>query len=161
MKGFIITMVLLVGGAFVFLTQYGEVGQAMIDKVAVQEGDHDAVLAAANKENGQAAFIAKYQPLLDRRWMLGAGAVYLDENWFIKLSKETLDLYAETPLAMSQSYANFMFERAKRIELMGNPALINEAWALYKAHREKFPNDEHAKLVINAMSRMMTKYGMQ
>jgi hypothetical protein len=161
LKGFIITMVLFVAGGFVLLTQYGEISEAIIGKMRVEEGKRESIEAAALKTSDQpAAFIAKYQPYLDRRWTLGLGAIYLDENWFLSLSKETLDLYAGTPLDMSKPYANFMFERAKRIELTGNPVLINEAYALYKAHREKFPNDEHAKLVINAISRMITKYGM-
>jgi hypothetical protein len=159
LKGFIITMVLFVAGGFLLLTQYGEISQFLVDKMAVQEGNHEVVVAASVKSPSD--FQLKYGPLLDRRWMLGQGAVFLDETWFLKLSKETLDLYAETPLALSQSYANFMFERAKRIELTGDPRQAAEAFNLYKAHRDNFPNDEHAKLVINAISRMITKYGMQ
>lgn len=160
MKGFIITMVLLVAGGFLLLTQYGSIAQALLDKVAVEEGNHDVVVAASVKSPSD--FQLKYGPLLDRRWTLGQIAVFLDETWFLKLSKESLELYAETPLAMSQPYANFMFERAKRIELdNSDPRELSEAFALYKAHREKFPNDEHAKLVNNAISRMITKYGMQ
>jgi hypothetical protein len=158
LKGFIITMLLLVGTGFAVLTSYDKIAQSVVDNLIVEEGNHDAMMTAALKD--PKAFTTKYQPFLQRRWLLSNIALFLDEAWFMQTSKLTLDLYADTPLTLDQAYANFMFERAKRIELTGNPALIGEAWTLYKRHQQDFPNDEKAMLVRNAISRLMTKYGM-
>jgi hypothetical protein len=159
LKGFFITIAIFIALGFVALTQYDKVGQNLLDKTAVEEGSHDDVLAAATKD--ERAFVTKYQPLLERRWTIAMPALILDEAWFVTVSKATLDLYAETPLTTNKAYGDFAFERAKRIELSGNPALLNEAYALYKQNLKDFPNDEHAPLVRNAISRMITKYGMQ
>jgi hypothetical protein len=159
LKGFFITVVVFITLGFLVLTQYGRVAQSLFDKTAAEEGSREAVLAAATKDDR--AFVAKYQPLLERRWTIAMPALILDETWFITVSKSTLDLYADTPLTTNKAYGDFMFERAKRIELIPNPALLNEAFALYKQHQKDFPNDEHAPLVRNAISRMVTKYGMQ
>lgn len=159
MKAFFISIAVFVALGFFVLTSYAKIGQSVVDKVILEEGNRETVLAAFTKD--EKAFVAKYQPLLDRRWKVGKIGVYLDEAWFIGLSKQTVDLYAETPLVLAPAYGEFIFERALRIESGGNPALFNEAFALYKQYQQNFPNGKHAPLVRSSISRMMTKYGMQ
>ena len=133
MKGFFITIAVLVAAGFYALTSFGKIGSATVEKIAAEEKGREAILQALKDSSSEQAFVFKYLPLLKRRWTVAYWALILDEGYFMALSDETVKLYAETPLEQVQPYGRFLFERAKRLEQV--PSMVGEAFALYKKHQ--------------------------
>lgn len=158
MKGFLIAMALFVAAGFGLLTSYAKLGNAIIEKVALEEKGRENVMLELSKN--EAAFGAKFQPLLDRRWSVATVARFLDDVYFMALSAETLELYLDTPLMTSESYGQFMFERANRLAEVPQVPVQAQAFELYKKYVELFPTHKQAQMARNAISRMVTKYGM-
>lgn len=161
MKGFLIGLAVLVVGAIYILTSFGKVGAELIAKVVVEEGGRDAIVQAEEKD--PKAFVARYQPLLAKRGTVGRIALWLDEAYFLALSMETLELYADTSLAATEPYGLFMFDRARLIEADASkgPGVLGEAFSLYKAYVAAFPDTKQAKLAQNSINRLTVKYGFQ
>lgn len=159
MKGFLITIGLFLAGSIYFITSFPTIGKAVIDKVAVEEKGREAIdIAVANDEK---SFIAKYRPLLERRWKVGFFANLLDDAYFLELSKESYDLYTDTPLETDPAFGHFIFQRAEALAQIPRPESLNESFSLYKKYLALFPAGPDLVLAKNSVSRMMTKYGMQ
>jgi hypothetical protein len=159
MKAFFISIAAIVIGGFVFLTQFASIGDKMIEKVRAQEGDRVAVFEALRQD--EKAFIAKHQPLLERRWQVAHFALFLDEDYFMALSKESIALYEDTPMEAREPYDRFLFERAKRMDNLPSMELVGEAFKLYKLHIKHFPTSKQGPLAVNAVNRLVIKFGFQ
>lgn len=158
MKGVLISAALFLGLGFYILNSYAHLGHKVIAQVALEENGRPAIDDAVAKD--EKAFIAKYQPLLDRRWTVALFANILDEQYFQELSKESIELYTGTPLETSDSFGKFIFARAKALQDIESPATLNESFNLYKRYVETFPNGPKFKMAKNAISAMMTAHGM-
>jgi hypothetical protein len=160
MKGFLITVGLIIGASIWLLTNYAKVGAPVIEKVAAQENGRESILKAL-EDGGEKAFVAKYLPLLERRWTVARISLWLDEDYFMVLSEECVTLYDGTPLELIEPFGRILFERAKRMELLPSVEKRGEAFFLYKRHLRDFPNSKQAPLSTNAVTRLMNRYNFQ
>lgn len=158
MKGVLISVALFLGLGFYILNSYASLGKKVVAQVALEENGRTAIDDAVAKD--EKAFIAKYQPLLDRRWTVALFANILDDQYFLALSKESLELYTDTPLETSESFGNFIFARAKALQGIESPATLSESFSLYKRYVEAFPNGPKVKVAKNAISALMTSHGL-
>jgi hypothetical protein len=156
MKAFLITLALIVAAGIFLITSYSSIGKWVVDDVAQQEGSIDDMKAAVEKD--PAAFSVKYQPLLDRRNMVGRVAEILDLDYFMDLSKDTLDRYLDTPLQTDPSVEHFLVKRALELD---SRVLSQQAWDLFKIYITLFPNGKDMPLVRSAMTHLTLKYGYQ
>lgn len=157
MKGFVISVALIVGALIYVMTSYDKLADYYLAKSLEAEGSIEAMREAQNKD--EAAFIVKYRPLLATRWTVAHLALYLDDNYFLKVSKDTLDRYRETPLNKDEGYGKILFQRAQLMEERIKPP--NEAFLLFKEHDANFGTTPEASISRSAMIRLSIKYGMQ
>ena len=158
MKGVLISVALFLGLGFYIINSYANLGRKVMTQVVLEEKGRPAIDEAVAKD--EKSFIAKYQPLLDRRWTVALFANILDDRYFRDLSKESIDLYTDTPLETSESFGNFIYARARSLQDIESPATLNESFNLYKRYVEAFPSGPKVKAAKNAISALMTSHGM-
>jgi|GEM_PF-2859312 hypothetical protein len=156
MKSFLIGMAVLIAAGIFLITSYSSIGKWVISGVADNEGTVDSMKEQVDKD--PVAFSAKYQPFLDRRNLVGRTAEILDMDYFMELSKDTLDRYLDTPLQTDPTVEHFLVKRALELDAEVQAA---QAWELYKRFMVLFPNDKDAATVKNAMVHLTLKYGYQ
>lgn len=156
MKGFMITMVLIVAASIYLITSYDKLADNYLKEALAAEGTPEAMADAVRANEG--AFVAKHKPFLDIRWRVCQVALFLDDNYFLKLSKDTLDRYKDTPLKLDPSYGMVLFKRAQMIEERIKPPV--EAFYLFKEHVENFGTTPEAAISRSAIIRLTIKYGM-
>lgn len=157
MKGFLIAIGLILAAVFALLTSYPKIGEGILQDVKLQEKSREAMLEELVKN--EVAFIAKYQPLLETRDKVAHWAFFLDEPYFLSVSKDSIALYAETPLEKVDAYGRLLYDRARILESVPQPLVYTEAFNLYVKYTQNFPSTKQAVLARNAVSRMVTKYG--
>jgi hypothetical protein len=158
MKSVLITAGVILGLCFFMLTSYATLGRKAISEVTIQEIGHDAMVDLADKD--EKAFMTKYRPLLERRWLFAHIGIFLDDQFFLEVSKQTLEFYDETPLDKDPIFATFIFERAKALIDQGGLAQREEAFHLYSRYVTEFPDQPKYALANNAMTELVIKYGM-
>jgi hypothetical protein len=156
MKAFLITLALIVAGGIYLITSYSSIGKWVITDVVQQEGSVDDMKAQVDKD--PVAFSAKYQPLLDKRNIVGRAAEILDMDYFMDLSQDTLDRYLDTPLQTDPTVEHFLIKRALELD---SRVAEQQAWDLYKTYVTLFPNGKDIQVVRNAMTHLALKYGFQ
>jgi hypothetical protein len=150
MKAFMISMVLIVAASIYLITSYDKIADAYLGKALAEEGTPEAMAEAAIKD--EAAFSAKYRPMLETRWTICNLALFLDDGYFRKLSKESLDRYKDTPLKMDPAYGKILFQRAQMMEEFIKPP--QEAFYLFKEHNENFGTTPEAAISRSALIRL-------
>jgi hypothetical protein len=156
MKSFLIVLGIIVAACIFLITSYSTIGRFFITDVLQQEGTLESMKEHADKD--PVAFAAKYQPFLDRRNIVGRAAEILDTEFFMELSKDTLDRYLDTPLQTDPAIEHFIAKRAMELD---SRVLTQEAWDLYKRYMVLFPTGENVNVVRNAMVHLSLKYGYQ
>ena len=156
MKSFLIGMAVIVAVCIFFITSYSTIGQWVITGVVQQEGTVDSMKEQADKD--PTAFALKYKPFLDRRNIIIRAAEILDTEYFMDLTKDTLERYLDTPLQTDDTVEHTLAKRA--LELDSRVATA-QAWDLYKRYMAMFPTGPNAAVVKNAMVHLSLKYGYQ
>lgn len=159
MKTFMIMIgVALALGIFI-ITSYSKIGEYALGKIVEQEGKLETIQADAAKGDDK-AFVTKYQPFMDQRWILGKLGTILDDSFVLTVSKDTLDRYADTPLQTSEEYGKFMLARGLILEDLSPP---REAYALYKKYMVLFPDPSKKEFTTanNAVGHMNIKWNFE
>lgn len=157
MKTFLIMLALGFGVCVFLITSYAKLGQWVLQDVVSQEGTPDAMKDAVAKD--EAAFTLRYTPFLDRRVLLTKIAAVLDDDFFLAVTKDSLDRYQDTPLQTSEGYGYMLLNRALLVEEKYQPP--TEAFQLFKRYQALFPNAKEIQTANNAVTHLMIKYGMQ
>jgi hypothetical protein len=159
LKSVIITFLVVSGLGLYVLLNYGSIARKAMEEIAVEEGGREGIEAALAKGD-EAAFVAKYQPLLKRRWLFALGASFLDEESFLEISKDAVNLYNETPLDHDEIYAKFLYERGMMLSRRGAAEERQEAYNLLGLYLQNFPDSKKFRQADNARTQLTVKYGV-
>jgi hypothetical protein len=155
MKGFLITLGLILGLGIFLITSYSKIGDWVIQDVVIHEGSPDAMKDEVAKD--ETAFSLRCRPFLEKRALVGRFAEILDEDYYLALSKDTMDRYTDTPLQTSEEYERFLLKRAY---LLDQRMVSVEAFNLFRRYQTLFPSSKDADAVRSAVNRLGLKYGL-
>jgi hypothetical protein len=158
MKGFLIFMVLLVGGCIYVFTHTHELAQDAIDKMKLEEGVPDQAYYDLLSRDAQ-AFAVKYRPFVQKRESISKWAALVGETQLtMALGKETTERYDSTPLATEPEYGDLLYRWASMLEDEGNG---QEAYNAQKRYLELFPTGKYITQSAASIQRLMTKYNIK
>lgn len=161
MKGFLIFLVLVVGGSLYFLAHTAEIGRDAIVAVEKEEGPLDQAFTDQIYKD-PAAFAVKYKPLLERRakiakWLsiLGESALVLD------LGRTSQARYDESPLATDPNYGILLYRRAMASDEEIGPAQALESYEACRRYITLFPQGQYTDECQKMFNRLQFKYNFK
>jgi len=155
MKEFLIGIALFIGAGLLLITQYTKIGDlALKDALALEKTPE---LMKEMSEKDPAGFAKTYLPCVERRYTVLRIARIFDIDYFMAVSKDTVEKYKETSLLQAESFGHVLHQRAMQLREKN----INlEAFHLFKLHRDTFPNTPEGKTSANAVMALGNSHGM-
>jgi len=154
MKGVLFFAALVIGLALYTLGHFGAVAGPILDRIVTQEGSVDDMQNAAQKDG----FAAKYKTSLDQRFWLGRVALIMDDDTFLKISGDSHDRYAGTPLQNDPEFGYLIFNRA---DLLAARNQFQDAGTLYEQYISLFPQGEYYGAARGAIMNLRINHGIQ
>jgi hypothetical protein len=154
MKGFLIFMVLLVGGSIYFLTHTDELAKEALASIQKDEGPADQ--SFQNQFQDSAQFTLKYKPMLDHRaWLVKALPLLDDSALMLDIAQDTRERYDGSPLATDPTYSNMMLAYALGLEDRGDSggaAIAFDISKQYSANNPDSPLTPEFKLIMSRLN---------
>lgn len=159
MKGFMISLALIVGLGVFTITNSDKIISAFVDDLVKKEGGEQGRPAfLALKFENPAEFTKKFQDVQDKRLLFTVLSKYIgNDATCIKLGKETVTLYLDAPTKKSHRFGKILIFLAEDAEEWNRGG---EAFEYYRLLKENFPDHPEAKRVETVMQRLRIKYGL-
>jgi hypothetical protein len=157
MKGFLIFMVLLVGGSVYFLTHTEELANQALASIQKDEGPADQTFQDQFKDPAQ--FSLKYKPMLEHRALLVKILPFLGESaLMLDVARDSQDRYDSSPLATDPTYGNLLMAYVNGLEDRGDQGGASMAFDICKQYVINNPDSPATVEFRTAMTRLNYKY---
>ena len=161
MKGFLIFMVLLVGGTVYFFTHTDDFAKQAIESLEKEEmPDAPAFLDTMYKD--PVSFAIKNKPFLEKRAFLAKWIATLGEkSTMISLFQRTRELYHDSTLVTDPAYGELIWRAATAMEDEMNIPSATAAYELCHYYLSLFPDGEHRDDINVISTRIQYKYNFK
>lgn len=161
MKGFLIFMALVVGGAVYFFTHTAEIAAQAV--VALEKDEMpDAPAFQETLYKDPVSFAIKYKPFLEKRATLGKWMAILGETYpMLVLAQRTRDLYHDSTLTSDPAYGDLIWRSATALEDQASIPGATQAYELCHLYQSLFPDGEHRDEINTISTRIQYKYNFK
>jgi hypothetical protein len=160
MKGFLIFMVLVVGGSIYLFTHTHELLQQAIDAVEKDEGPNDQAFQDQNSSD-PVKFADRYRGDLKERVMIVRFDSFLGEDDLtLDLTRKSRDRYDQTSLANDPLYGELLYHLAQAVEDQASAISAPEANDTCKRYLALFPDGKHAIESSAMIQRLAYKFNL-
>lgn len=161
MKGFLIFMALVAGGAVYFFTHTNEITAEVIKKLELEEAPKSQEFRELMYKSPE-QFAALHKPHLERRVLLAKwNGLVGDKNTSYQLVRDAREIYGESSLATDPAYGDMIWRMAVGLEFENHVVPAQEALDYAKHYQALFPEGPHRDEISGLVTRVSIKYNFR
>ena len=161
MKGFLIFMVLVVGGSIYFFTHTADFGKQAIASLEAEEKP-DAPAFQEGLYRDPVAFAANNQVFLEKRATIAKWLGILGEKGMMQdICKRSRDLYHDSNLSTDPAYGDMLWRSAADYDDQESMGPAQQSLELCRTYLALFPTGAHREEVSGIATRIQYKYNFK